>query len=356
MAEKSTLHKFADFCSKNRCGIFLFLCLVVHVDYAIFFGAIDIHKMMYLNIISSSIYVVLLFVFKRTKRAFGVLFLAQLEIALFAMHATLFSGREAGFYMYIIGLISILFLVEYDSTWQNVTMLISGLVYIVAALITRAYAGLNFNGVDESQNWWSPIIYNVNMVICIVFIVSCICLYLWDATITKRLLEESNKQLEYLAQRDSLTRLHNRRSMEYFLEHAKNRVDEQGGQFAIALCDIDNFKQVNDGYGHNVGDKVLVAVADLFRATMIDTDYICRWGGDEILVLFDFRDIKAAKELLEEFQRRLEVIQIEGFDSELTMTMGICAYESPEVIEHLIGRADQLLYQGKRHGKNRIIE
>lgn len=160
-----------------------------------------------------------------------------------------------------------------------------------------------------------------------------------------------SKSLEEMVTRDPLTKLLNRRA-------GQNLLNNRRGQnvFSLVMADIDYFKKVNDTYGHEKGDEVLCFIAEQLRELTADIGFSVRWGGEEFLLGFDV-DMDKVEQILVVFKKR---IQEEKFVAEeeifsVTMTFGAVSYEKDETMDAVIRRADELLYYGKKHGRDRII-
>ena len=130
-----------------------------------------------------------------------------------------------------------------------------------------------------------------------------------------------------------------------------------GRRFTMILGDIDDFKRVNDTYGHDAGDLVLVSVANTIQNTVRSNDAVCRWGGEEILILVD-DDLDSASLAAERIRKSIEQMEVafEGKKIKVTMTFGIAESIPGYKIEHLIQQADDKLYYGKKHGKNQVVK
>jgi diguanylate cyclase (GGDEF)-like protein len=153
------------------------------------------------------------------------------------------------------------------------------------------------------------------------------------------------KQLAEEAMHDKLTCLYNRYYMNDFLERA---VKSSGSW--LAIVDIDDFKQVNDIYGHNCGDYVLKTMADLLRRCEAE---VCRWGGEEFLLVGE----NAGPGWLDDFRRQVEEFEFlyEGQKLHLTITIGVAAGRPDDSMETWVNRADMKLYEGKTTGKNKVV-
>jgi diguanylate cyclase (GGDEF)-like protein len=162
-------------------------------------------------------------------------------------------------------------------------------------------------------------------------------------------------KLELLASHDSLTDTLNRRSCMHLLEEERKRMARTGQRFGIVLLDLDQFKKVNDGYGHLVGDEVLRRFASTTKATMRDTDRLARYGGEEFLLLHTATGEESSAMAAAERVRKAIADQdwtglTPGF--RVTVSAGVAISRTEETLEHLIGRADTALYAAKRHGRN----
>lgn len=145
---------------------------------------------------------------------------------------------------------------------------------------------------------------------------------------------------------DSLTKLYNR----HFLEYRGNKIFKDSESIVIALFDIDNFKTINDTYGHAFGDKVLEESASVLKLSLRQDDYIVRYGGEEFLVVFQNISKKLAFLLAEKVRKNIGKIDING----ITFTISGGVSDKGETLSEMIKDADKLLYKAKENGKNRI--
>ena len=169
----------------------------------------------------------------------------------------------------------------------------------------------------------------------------------------KYLIEELEKYANY----DTLTHLLNRNSMNAYIRNAINQADTKKIPFCIVLADIDDFKKVNDTYGHDFGDEVLKYVARTISSGVNRNDYVFRWGGEEICILLQTDTIHAL-EAAERIRREISSATVNFKDEQdvaVTVTMGICVYQNGMTIKAMIEDADEKLYWGKRHGKNQVV-
>ncbi len=174
-------------------------------------------------------------------------------------------------------------------------------------------------------------------------------------------LEEAKERLRELAVTDGLTSLYNYRYFKEFLAQELRRAERHNTNVSVVMIDIDFFKNYNDSYGHLAGDEVLRILARLMRENIRSIDLAARYGGEEFALVLPETNKSAArivankiKKLVEEFEFRNEETQPNG---KLTVSMGVATYPGDgKVMEDLINRADQWLYQAKAGGRNRVVD
>lgn len=165
-------------------------------------------------------------------------------------------------------------------------------------------------------------------------------------------LKSQNDALDFLANYDQLTGLRNRNHIyEIFESYIKSTEP-----YCVILGDIDDFKHVNDTFGHSAGDEVLKKVSSIIRTNVGDKGEVCRWGGEEILILLKGTPeecIEINDRILREIRRT--TVESGNYKINVTMTFGLCDYGDAMDIEKLISLADKRLYIGKKSGKNTIV-
>ena len=171
-------------------------------------------------------------------------------------------------------------------------------------------------------------------------------------------LETALAQLQLVATHDELTKLANRRHMVTLLGEHITRHARKGPGFSVALADIDHFKNVNDTYGHRVGDEALVAFASQARSQLRSTDIIARWGGEEFLMLLPEAVPPGDPNVgIERLRGALAVAQASAQAPHLRIAFstGMTRYIDGEEIDDMIERADRALYAAKGGGRNRTV-
>jgi diguanylate cyclase (GGDEF)-like protein len=178
-----------------------------------------------------------------------------------------------------------------------------------------------------------------------------------EEQILKQELQAAVVKLEDLAIKDPLTGLYNRRYMIERLHELENRYELNNSLFSVIMCDIDNFKIINDRYGHDCGDFALLKIAELLARTCREEDDLARWGGEEFMILLPDTDRTTAYAFAERIRQEIDasILQYENIDLKITMTFGVAEYEETLGIEGTIKNADRALLQGKAAGRNRVV-
>jgi len=170
----------------------------------------------------------------------------------------------------------------------------------------------------------------------------------------KKMQESIRRQVEL----DELTQLYNRRYGDKCLQQMCKKMQESGIEYCVAIGDIDFFKKVNDRYGHEAGDVVLTKVARILREKIMSKGYVCRWGGEEFLIVLEDCEQEQAKQILQDVLDVLrgQSIECQGQNICVTMSVGVVQVASDEKIDDILRRADKKLYAAKAGGRDRICD
>lgn len=185
-------------------------------------------------------------------------------------------------------------------------------------------------------------------------------LYYYESSqeiLLKHIRDEKDK-FEYASKLDPLTGLSNRRDLIEKIQEEQQRQMRLKNTFTLILGDIDNFKSLNDTYGHDAGDHVLKSVAQLLREQVRGIDCPSRWGGEEFLIMLIETDIEGGRTVAERIRDKIEntSFAFNGLALTVTMTFGLSQYEgAKDTLDSCIKRADKALYAGKYQGKNRVV-
>lgn len=176
-------------------------------------------------------------------------------------------------------------------------------------------------------------------------------------------LEKANKEIKLLSRTDSLTGCYNRGHLNELLPREINRAVRYKHPMALAMCDIDHFKKVNDTYGHQCGDEVLKifvqSITDLIRA---DTDWLARYGGEEFLLVLPETKLENAYGLAERLRKHIAQKILETAEDKVSITasFGVTGFDASTsanniTAETLINTADKYLYEAKKQGRNKVV-
>jgi diguanylate cyclase (GGDEF)-like protein len=175
-----------------------------------------------------------------------------------------------------------------------------------------------------------------------------------------RHLESAQEMLNHLATVDPLTNVFNRR---YFFERAQIELDHarlRKSRTSIILFDIDHFKKINDSYGHNVGDQILIGMVAICQQNLRDTDTLARLGGEEFIILLPETDLAEARHIAERLRVMLEHTPIKTDSGALNVTVSVGVTSHPNTdgmipVHKLVYGADQAMYLAKRAGRNKVV-
>lgn len=163
------------------------------------------------------------------------------------------------------------------------------------------------------------------------------------------------ERLQELAQTDRLTGVKNRLKLEEVLAlEIKRSQRYMESRFSIILFDIDRFKDVNDTYGHDVGDEVLKSVSRLAEKNLRDSDMFGRWGGEEFLIILPGTDLEQGKKVAQKLRKIVEKGEMPN-SIKITASFGVSEFKEGDSIDTLIKRADNRLYDAKRTGRNKVV-
>lgn len=180
---------------------------------------------------------------------------------------------------------------------------------------------------------------------------------IFPAVVGNRLIENDEKhseEIKRLSEEDYLTALFNRRKIHEVIESEIVRCKRYKGSFAVILLDIDNFKNINDNFGHNVGDKVLVQFSNILKQTIRESDIAGRWGGEEFIVICPETTINGALSLAEKLRNEIENSEFK-IVSKVTSSFGVACMEHDDSLQSLFQRVDEVMYLAKQAGKNKVV-
>lgn len=331
----------------------IILCAVfsIHAFYLCIFSLMGEEILAVTNVFSVAIYFFLVrLICDSSENSKLVMVILQLEILFHTLVCILTLGWGYGFELLFLATSLILFFTSLSYRTFNYIIIVIQILLLIACY--WYLEGQPIRYFDKFKD--ILFIFNLSMV-CIFSVIISYLLESSNLFIFLGILEEK-ESAKAVFNHDPLTGLLNRASMQQIFRQ-KNLFD--GNDFAIVMCDIDNFKKINDTYGHGAGDEVLKSLSKIFKNAFRNEDRVARFGGEEFLaVIFDVKKAKAVS-ILERIRETLNqnVVEFENHRIIATMTFGVVAHSGhTEVnIERMIKQADELLYVGKRNGKNIVM-
>jgi len=201
---------------------------------------------------------------------------------------------------------------------------------------------------EEAQSYYSKIIFLVLVSFLILY--GTIGYFLFMLSKKDKIITQKNEELEILATHDSLTHIYNRLM---FDKHLQMLIDAQS-KFILALFDIDHFKAINDQYGHDIGDEILIELTRLIQETLRKEDRLFRVGGEEFAIIFESMGIESATQIVQRIRQEVEAYTFSN-DIKLTISFGIDAYQSNATATQIYKHTDIALYQAKKSGRNQVV-
>lgn len=342
---------------------YMILCLdaaAFHLIFAVLFGINHMVCLFWYNAVVVAYYIYLAFISVRKGHFMLVFISAFVEVLFHSSFASLMLGWNWGFMLYTIALVPLVFYLTYTLPGIRKSLLFP---VMSSAIVTVCYFAVriaceNMPPIYEAQ--FPPSLptgfYHINMLVMFLMMLTFSILFSLEIRYMQGKLEHENRTLGEIALYDPLTHLLNRRSMDDYLMQVFSKTVQSGGEFCLIMSDIDDFKKINDTYGHDCGDMVLVKVSEIMSACVRKNDYVCRWGGEEMLIL-----LQSGPETAEKVADRIckEVrsseIDFENRKVHVTITLGVSAYSENATIHSMISEADHKLYHGKKNGKNRVV-
>lgn len=171
-----------------------------------------------------------------------------------------------------------------------------------------------------------------------------------------RVVSKYNKELELLSVTDALTGIYNRTKINKTLEYEYKIAKRYKTPFGVIIVDIDHFKEINDNYGHSVGDDVLKKFANLLKSYIRGTDILGRWGGEEFVIVCPQADLDSLYIAAENLRSRVEKFSFEKELRTVTASFGVACYKEGRDVATILKEADAALYRAKNSGRNRVVK
>ena len=336
--------------------------IIVHVVMVFMYHLMGVWQLALYNIVVTAYYSYCVAVVREGKVFKGYL-LTFIEIVLQMIITMFIIGWESGFYCFVIAIIPLYYYISMFVTgnsekeknehmftpmiWSFVTLAILLITYVISQFVTP---------MAQMDDKAMKIAFIFNIFLSVMLIIWMSHFFVLGYRSSIDILTNKNASLDEEASIDPLTGLVNRRTMELALDKALEDAKKSGALFSFVMGDIDFFKRINDTYGHDCGDVALVAVADILKTCVRDGDIVCRWGGEEFLILVK-GNRSVATNVAERIRARIEnnVVEYGEHKITFTMTLGVSTYAPGYSLEALVTQADENLYYGKEHGRNQVV-
>lgn len=324
----------------RTCYIANIAYLLVRIFYLIVFIVYRYDVLIYYDAATILLYILCFFLIKKRKY-YPYALLCGNEYFAFIIVCTLFLGFNTGFYFYLLGLSVVSFFATYFTKTKKIGGSILWAVISISIFLTIYFVSKNRAPTYFVESWLETTLFVLHVTLAFIFIV----FYLF--TFTKYSLSLENK-IMYESRTDELTQLNNRYGLFDYYNQISNKKT-----MALALFDIDNFKYINDTYGHITGDVILKRVAEIV-SNCLKGSFVCRYGGEEFVVVLEKN---RSLERLEAFRKEVEkeVFEYEGKTHKITITIGVSNFSREFDLEKWVNDADEKMYSGKKTGKNKIV-
>lgn len=330
----------------------------VHIFFLVFFIVIKQYPLAIFNVFSIALYTLgsFLSVPKDTENIkYGWILAFYVEIMLHAVLASLVMGWEANFHLYSTAVLPVAaYLLFLTASVRRFLYTMGAMIFSTAAMMGGVMWYLNYydSFFLVSERFIRPVTYLNAFFVCAIVLAFTLLFVLEVASMLSKL-DATNKRLEFIATHDALTGLYNRHS----LKNLFRELEQSKKPYCVVLGDIDDFKQVNDTYGHDCGDIVLKSVAEVISRNIGENDTACRWGGEELLIVL-WGEQEHCFHAISAIRDEINALRIPSNNKQVavSMTFGFADRAEENLgIEALISVADSRLYIGKRSGKNVII-
>lgn len=346
------LNSAAEHRFSSLVRFFVYVALVVHLGFVTIFFVLNIHSLMLVNIGSVTIYMVAIWL-GRNKHLDLAFLLCTVEILIHAALASLLLGWGSGFHYYI----SVMALFIFFHPSRRLLLKLAGAVAMFCLYVVLFAAAQRLPTMAAVSPEILSLFERLNL--ATFFMINVLLGYIYNKAVedVEVQLRSVNRQLDRLARTDTLTGLLNRRSMVEILDDACHHLEITPQPFTLILGDVDNFKQINDVYGHHCGDLVLKELSQLLRLSVRVQDQIARWGGEEFLIFLPDTTRDEAMIVAERVRRGLEDHEWHCGELQMpvTMSFGVSGYRWGDSIERTVMTADRALYSGKAQGKNCVV-
>lgn len=327
------------------------IMVMTHTSLLVFFWMMGIYPMMAVNCVSLAIYAAEFWIIRKSEELYLAIFFS--EVLVHMLLAIVFVGWAGGFQYYVFAMAPLMYFADHivrneggNTTHPIFFSLLTVISFLIARTIVVFFDPVYVLPADVA--FWVKTLNGVMILLM---------LGVFAMIYVQRILEIES-ELVSNAEIDELTKLPNRHFLDRMLE--EKQIGKEGGisEYAVAILDIDNFKKVNDRFGHLAGDQVLKKLAGILARTAGEEHFAGRWGGEEFMMVVTGEECYSKLvDLTEEVRRELEnsVVHFDYWQIVVTASIGVASTRDSMNFKDLVEEADKCLYEAKGSGKNRVI-
>ena len=317
--------------------------LLLHISLLVFFRHIGCLEMAYFNVGSTIVWGVAFWLTLKEKIVIAFE-LAGIEMFLHAALSNILLGPDAGFqvYQWTIALMAVI-----NIRWST----LKGLSIAMAVIVTFTLIYVTRHDYEYPYKYpdYLVYIYLVNLMMAAPMTIGLL-------SLLKVMSDNNSSRLASLAATDDLTKLYNRREATDLIRCHVEDSQSKNYPMMLVMADIDNFKRVNDTFGHDAGDAVIIAVSQHLKGQLRKGDIVARWGGEEFCLLLPYSSREGAENRIEHIRKAIfKNVVVPGHDEEkISVSFGMAEWDLALDFEANIKRADEALYESKNTGRNRL--
>jgi len=323
--------------------ILVMVLFAFHMWLAFFFFRIDIAPVAILSILSCMVYIIGAF-FKGENKTQNVMFMVFCEIGVFSLMSTIILSFRSGFFLYALPLPLSSFIELTDKKRRKFMCIAISIAMFLMIPLAFICAPL----VVEYRVRMEPYDYMFLVGNFVIIVAS----YVTNVYVYMQRTEKQATETKYKSEHDTLTGLYNR---SFLSQHVRAAVRRGRLKGSLIMFDIDNFKRINDEYGHDVGDIALKKVSEMAQSLIREDDILVRWGGEEFVIYIAGMTLDKAAAKAEEIRTLISITPYHE-EKRLTISLGVTAFAPGENFETAMKRADQNLYIAKETGKNKVVK
>lgn len=339
--EQSSNRKFKVF------SILFLFAFVAAIIYSTFYFIIRYYSLGYLTILCAclflSSYFLIVYGYPRIS-----LLISSVSVVLFSFIGDFTFGWNYGSHFFLVCLTPLI-LASNDISRIEKLIRCSICITIYASML-QLVMNLGFHHGHDQVELVSNLLGDINLFVAFSILGFVMIHY-------SKAVKSNEKKLKELVNSDQLTGIPNRRCIYQIIDSQISNYNRCKEKFVVGLVDIDDFKKVNDTYGHLVGDKVLNGTVKCMQSQLRKNDFIGRWGGEEFLIILPQIDLQNSLPLFARVQKSFanNKLDCNEYKLPITITIGIAEYDQDQTTDELIRHADDFLYVGKQNGKNTIV-